>query len=73
RRSPGLTIYEPLTLVRRRTHDTSFEEWANKVYNFGAGMGKRLRTQRASGTIIHRTSQIAMMSYFFKKCLPLHK
>jgi len=39
RRSPGLTNYDPIVLERGRTHDTAFEEWANKVWNFGSGMG----------------------------------
>ena len=29
----------PITLERGVTHDTEFEQWANKVWNFGAGLG----------------------------------
>lgn len=39
RRSPGLTIYDPIVLERGRTHDTAFEDWANKVWKYGAGLG----------------------------------
>lgn len=39
RRSPGLTTYEPIVLARGRTHDTAFEEWANKVWHFASGLG----------------------------------
>jgi phage tail-like protein len=39
RKSPGRTKYEPITLERGVTHDTEFEQWANKVWNFGAGAG----------------------------------
>ncbi len=39
RRSPGLTSYDPIVLRRGRTHDTAFESWANKVWNFGSGLG----------------------------------
>ena len=39
RKSPGLTKYEPIMLERGVTHDTEFEKWANKVWNFGAGLG----------------------------------
>ena len=39
RKSPGRTQYEPITLERGVTHDTEFEKWANKVWNFGAGLG----------------------------------
>jgi phage tail-like protein len=39
RKSPGRTRYEPITLERGVTHDTEFEEWANKVWNYGSGLG----------------------------------
>ena len=39
RKSPGRTEYEAITLERGVTHDTEFEQWANKVWNFGAGLG----------------------------------
>jgi phage tail-like protein len=39
RKSPGRTEYEPITLERGVTHDPEFENWANKVWKFGAGPG----------------------------------
>jgi phage tail-like protein len=39
RKSPGRTKYEAVTLERGITHDTEFEKWANKVWNFGSGLG----------------------------------
>ena len=39
RKSPGRTEFEPITLERGVTHDTEFEKWANKVWNFGSGLG----------------------------------
>lgn len=39
RKSPGQSKYEPVTLERGVTHDTEFEKWANKVWNFGSGLG----------------------------------
>jgi phage tail-like protein len=39
RKSPGRTKYEPITLERGVTHDLEFEQWANKVWNFGSGLG----------------------------------
>jgi phage tail-like protein len=38
-KSPGRTKYEAITLERGVTHDTDFEAWASKVWNFGAGLG----------------------------------
>jgi phage tail-like protein len=37
RKSPGRSKYEPITLERGVTHDTDFEIWANKVWNYGSG------------------------------------
>src|SRR5256885_9473369 len=39
RKSPGRTKYEAITLERGVTHDTEFESWASKVWNFGSGLG----------------------------------
>ena len=39
RKSPGRTKYDAITLERGVTHDTEFEAWANKVWNFGSGLG----------------------------------
>jgi phage tail-like protein len=39
RKSPGKTEYEAVTLERGVTHDIEFEQWANKVWNFGSGLG----------------------------------
>jgi phage tail-like protein len=42
RKSPGRTKYEAVTLERGVTHDTEFEKWANKVWNFGSGLGSEV-------------------------------
>jgi phage tail-like protein len=39
RKSPGRTKYEAITLERGVTHDVEFEGWANKVWNYGSGLG----------------------------------
>lgn len=39
RKSPGRTEFEAVTLERGVTHDVEFEKWANKVWNFGSGLG----------------------------------
>jgi phage tail-like protein len=39
RKSPARSKYEAITLERGVTHDPEFEAWANKVWNFGAGLG----------------------------------
>ena len=39
RKSPGRTEYEAITLERGVTHDKEFEQWANKLWSLGAGLG----------------------------------
>ena len=39
RKSPGRTKYEPIMLERGVTHDPEFEKWANKIWNYGSGLG----------------------------------
>jgi phage tail-like protein len=42
RKSPGRTKYDVITLERGITHDTEFEKWANKVWNYGSGFGSEV-------------------------------
>lgn len=39
RKSPGKTEFAPITIERGVTHDLEFEQWANKVWQSGAGLG----------------------------------
>jgi phage tail-like protein len=40
RKSPGRTKYDAISLDRGVTHDIAFEQWANKVWNYGGAAGK---------------------------------
>lgn len=42
RKSPGQTKFDAITLERGVTHDKEFEQWTNKVWNFGSGLGKEV-------------------------------
>jgi phage tail-like protein len=42
RKMPGRSEYEPITLERGVTHDTEFEKWANKVWNYDSGLGSEV-------------------------------
>jgi phage tail-like protein len=42
RKSPGRAKFEAVTLERGVTHDTEFEKWANKVWNFGSLPGSEV-------------------------------
>ncbi|MEI7769280.1 MAG: phage tail protein [Chloroflexales bacterium] len=46
RKLPGKTKYEAITLDAGVTHDTLFEEWANKVNNFQGAAAMSLRNFR---------------------------
>ena len=39
RKSPGRSKFEAISLERGVTHDVEFEKWANKVWNYGSGLG----------------------------------
>jgi len=45
RKSPGRSKYEAISLERGVTHDKDFEQWANKVWNFGSGLGSEVSLQ----------------------------
>ncbi len=42
RKTPGQTKYEAITLERGVTHDPEFERWANKIWNYGSGLGSEV-------------------------------
>jgi len=42
RKSPGRTEYDAITLERGVTHDTEFEDWANKVWSIQTGLGSEV-------------------------------
>jgi len=52
RKSPGRTEYEAITLERGVTHDLEFENWANRVWNFGAGLGSEVSLKNFRKDII---------------------
>ncbi len=39
RKSAGRNEFEAISLERGVTHDPEFEQWAGRVWNFGAGLG----------------------------------
>src|SRR4051794_12612406 len=69
RKSPGRTEYEAVTLERGVTHDTEFEKWANKVWNFGAAVEVSLKDFRKDIIIdfLNEANQIAI-SYKVFRC-----
>ncbi len=46
RKSPGRSKFEAITLERGVTHDVDFEQWMNKVWNFGSSQEVSLQDFR---------------------------
>ena len=71
RKSPGRTQYEAITLERGVTHDTEFEKWANKVWNFGSGLGAEVSLKDFRKNVIidfyNEAGQLAI-SYKVYRC-----
>ena len=70
RKSPGQTKYDAITLERGVTHDKDFEQWANKVWNFGSGLGAEtsLRDFRKDVTleVYNEAGQLALAYKIFR-------
>ena len=73
RKSPGQTTYEPITLERGVTHDVEFEQWANKVWNYGAGLGAEVSLKDFRKDLIIEVYNEAgqpVLSYKVYRCWP---
>jgi len=70
RKSPGLTKFEGVTLERGVTHDIEFEQWANKVWNFGSGLGAEVSLEDFRKDIVidffNEAGQLALSYRIFR-------
>ena len=70
RKSPGRTEYEAITLERGVTHDIAFEAWANKVWNFGSGLGAEVSLKDFRKDVIievyNEAGQLAIAYHVFR-------
>lgn len=68
RRSPGLTTYTSVQFDRGVTHDTAFEDWANKVANYKAP-GISLPDFRKDLTVdVFNEANQLVLSYHLFRC-----
>ena len=70
-KAPGRTKYEDITLERGVTHDKAFEQWANKVWNYGAGLGTQVSLKDFRKDIIIQLRNEAgqvVMAYKVYRC-----
>jgi phage tail-like protein len=73
RKSPGTTQFAPITIERGVTHDTEFEQWANRVWQHGAPMGEEtaLKTFRKDIVLelFNEAGQL-VLAYRIYRCWP---
>jgi len=73
RRSPGITNYKPITIQRPRSKDKEFERWANKVWNFGSGLGTEVSLRDFRKNIIIELVSgdgVVLMAFKVYRCWP---
>jgi phage tail-like protein len=73
RKSPGRSEYDAITLERGVTHDVDFEQWANKVWNFGSGLGAEVSLKDFRKDIIieiHNEAGQLGLAYKVYRCWP---
>src|SRR5688572_22256800 len=71
RKSPGRTEYDAITLERGVAHDKAFEQRANKVWNYGSGLGAEVSLKDFRKDVIidvmNEAGQVAI-SYKIYRC-----
>jgi len=73
RKSTGITQFEPITLERGVTQDTAFEDWANQVWQLGAGLGAEvaLKEFRKDVTLeLYNEAGQLVIAYKIYRCWP---
>jgi len=69
RQIPGKTKYDPVTLEAGVTHDTAFEEWANKVHNPQGEAATSLASFRKDITIeVFNAQDVKVLAYRVYRC-----
>jgi phage tail-like protein len=73
RKSPGRNSFDAISIERGVTHDPEFLRWANKVWNFGAGLGAEVSLKDFRKDIIlevyNEAGQLAI-AYKIYRCWP---
>ena len=66
-KSPGKSKYDAVTLERGVTHDTAFEEWANKVHSLDSPMSLKSFRKDIVVDIFNEANQ-KVLSYKLYRC-----
>ena len=71
RKSPGRTEFEAIMLERGVTHDTDFENWANKIWRLNNGLGSEISLKDFRKDVIiemmNKSGQVAI-AYLVYRC-----
>jgi phage tail-like protein len=73
RRSPGVTRFAPIVLMRGITHDPDFEDWANKVWNPRGPVAGEVALKNFRKDIVidlHNEAGQLVKSYRVYRCWP---
>lgn len=73
RKSTGITQFEPITLERGVTEDNAFEDWANLVWQLGAGLGAEMSLKEFRKDIIlelYNEAGQLVIAYKIYRCWP---
>ncbi len=70
RKAPGRTEYDAITLERGVTHDIEFENWAERIWSQGSGLGQEVSLQDFRKDIIiemmNEAGQVAVSYHLFR-------
>ncbi len=70
RKSPGQTDFAPIIIERGVTHDSEFEEWANKVFQIQSGEGTQVSLKDFRKDIVielyNEAGQLAIAYHVFR-------
>jgi phage tail-like protein len=69
RKAPGRTSFDPITLERGVTHDTAFEEWANRVWRLGSGVSLATFRKDIVIELLNEAGHVAK-AYLVYRCWP---
>jgi phage tail-like protein len=73
RKSPGRTEYDAITLERGLTHDTAFEDWADKTWRVGAGLGGEVALADFRKDVVlelYNEAGQLVIAYQLRRCWP---
>jgi phage tail-like protein len=72
-KSPGRTEYDAITLERGVTHDTAFEDWADKTWRVGAGLGGEVALADFRKDVVlefYNEAGQLVLAYQLRRCWP---